>query len=604
MTNSESAAEQTSEKRIEKIISKGRRTRPGGRATVMLAVVTAILTWLSFTPVDAGPLAWICLVPLLLLTRVELRTHWMYRTLYLVGFLFWIVTLQWMRLGDPSMYIALVALSAYLACYWPLFILLTRQTALRFKVPVFVAAPIFWVGIEYLRAYLFTGFSWYYLGHTQHNWIEIIQVSDITGVYGVSFIIVMANAALAQAIPQAWINRLKLEWSDERKEDSAEQSKPRLMGVAISSAVILIALGYGYVRRNQSEFQVGPRVGLIQGNFTASLKSDRDDWGDIYQMHHALTGQTIPHQPNLIIWPEAMFRFPLMEYDKSLDDETLDALHPNIRSEDWKATRSHETLTEIAEKSDAALIIGTNIFEAKKDDYYLYNSASFVTPEDGVEDRYDKIHRVPFGEYIPLQKELPFIQSLTPFRGDFGIDAGESIHVFDYKDWKMLPLICFEDTVPHLVRKMVASAAREGGEPVDLLVNLTNDGWFHGSSELDQHLITSTFRAIETRTPLVRAVNTGISAIIDGDGVIRTPEHFIDFDAIIEKTEPRTTMRDPKTGKFHRQLNCALVGDVPLDSRNSLYVRLGDWFAAFCLIATIAVLIQVILKRDSNEKWK
>ncbi|MBT5019866.1 MAG: apolipoprotein N-acyltransferase, partial [Planctomicrobium sp.] len=122
-----------------------------------------------------------------------------------------------------------------------------------------------------------------------------------------------------------------------------------------------------------------------------------------------------------------------------------------------------------------------------------------------------------------------------------------------------------------------------------------------GSSELDQHLITSKFRAIETRTPLVRAVNTGISAIIDGDGVIRTPEHFIDFDATIEKTEPRTSMRDPQTGKFHRQLNCAIVGDVPLDSRNSLYVRLGDWFAAFCLIATIAVFIQVILKRKSES---
>lgn len=601
MTNPESAPEKSQEERIEKIISKGRRKRPGGRATLLLVVLTAVLTWLSFTPVDAGPLAWICLVPILLLTRVRYRTHWMYRILYGIGFLFWLITLQWMRLGDPSMYIALVALSAYLACYWPLFILLVRQSTLKFRVPVFVAAPVFWVGIEYLRAYVFTGFSWYYLGHTQHNWIEMIQISDVTGAYGVSFIIVMANAALAQAIPQSWLDRLKLEWSDERTPDATSQLTQSFRGVVISTVVVLLVLGYGYFRRNQNAFEVGPRVGLIQGNFTASLKPDREDWGEIYQMHHALTGQTIPYQPDLIFWPEAMFRFPLMEYDKSLDNETLNGLHPMIRAEDWKQTRSQQTLAELAQKSDAALVIGTNIYEARKDDYYLFNSATFVTPENGVEDRYDKIHRVPFGEYIPLQEEFPFIQSLTPFRGDFGIDAGESVPVFDYKDWQIIPLICFEDTVPHLVRSMVASAEKNGSKPIDLLVNLTNDGWFHGSSELDQHLITSSFRAIETRTPLVRAANTGISAIIDGDGVIRSPEHFIDFDATLNKTEPRTSMRDPKTGKFHRQLNCALVGDVPLDNRSSLYVSLGDWFAAICLVATIAVLIQAIVNRKSES---
>ena len=121
-------------------------------------------------------------------------------------------------------------------------------------------------------------------------------------------------------------------------------------------------------------------------------------------------------------------------------------------------------------------------------------------------------------------------------------------------------------------------------------MNLTNDGWFHGSSELDQHLITSAFRAVECRTPLVRAVNTGISAIIDGDGAILDPKVFLDGDARKNApAAPRTSARDPQTGAWHRQLNAALVHDVPLDPRRSLYVRFGDWFAMLCCAGVVFV---------------
>src|SRR5690606_5458190 len=135
---------------------------------------------------------------------------------------------------------------------------------------------------------------------------------------------------------------------------------------------------------------------------------------------------------------------------------------------------------------------------------------------------------------------------------------------------------------------------------VDCLVNLTNDGWFHGSSELDQHLITARFRSIETRTPMVRAVNTGISAIINGDGVVVEPEVFIDHDGTAEG-ERRTTIRDPKSGRFHKQLNAAQVGVVPLDPRTSLYVRTGDWFAGLCAAGCVCLLIAgLILRRPPS----
>ncbi len=583
--------------RIEKIISAGRHTRPGGWGTVVLISISACLTWASFTPVDVGPLAWVCLVPLLLLARIEHRTSRMYRSLYIVGFVMWLITLQWMRLGDPLMYIALLALSAYMAFFWPIFIALTRSAVWRYRTPLYIAAPVFWVGLEYLRAYLISGFSWYYIGHTQHNWVEIIQISDIFGAYGVSFLVVMANAAIAQAMPLSWISKFRLSSAESLAADDATPPRRRFQGVVVSVVLVGVALGYGVMRRNQSEFTPGPRVSLIQGNFPASLKSDREQWGEIYQTHNTLTGLTVPYQPDVIIWPEAMFRFPMMEYDKTMSDDELDVVHPMLRTEDWKNRNSQDSLVGLSEKTDAALVIGIIVADATREGIRNYNSAVFVEPEGGLQSRYDKIHRVPFGEYIPFQSQLknvPIIGSLAPMRGEYGIDAGSTVEVFEHKDWRILPTICFEDTVPHLVRGMVNSASDSEKNQVDLLVNLTNDGWFHGSSELDQHLITSSFRAVETRTPIVRAVNTGISAIIDGDGVIRDPEYFIDLDAKLEDVAPRESMRDPKTGKFYRQLNCALVADVPIDDRTSLYVRFGDWFAALCLVATIAVAIQLL----------
>jgi apolipoprotein N-acyltransferase len=184
---------------------------------------------------------------------------------------------------------------------------------------------------------------------------------------------------------------------------------------------------------------------------------------------------------------------------------------------------------------------------------------------------------------------------LFPFGPGGGLTAGESPVVFDFRDWRIAPVICFEDTVAHVVRRTVAAASQaESGRQLDLLVNLTNDGWFHGSSELDQHLITAAFRAVECRVPLVRAVNTGVSAIIDGNGCIREPERFIDGD-----NQGRTSMVDPQTGSRHKQLNAALVGNVPLDPRTSLYVQFGDWFGMLCCASVSLVGLLAAVRRYS-----
>jgi apolipoprotein N-acyltransferase len=197
-----------------------------------------------------------------------------------------------------------------------------------------------------------------------------------------------------------------------------------------------------------------------------------------------------------------------------------------------------------------------------------YNSAVLIRPDGTLAGRYDKLHRVVFGEYIPLVETFPWLRNLTPFGAHFGIDAGLACAVFDHNGFRFAPIICFEDTVPQLVRTIMnttSEATPAGPRRVDFLVNLTNDGWFHGSSELDQHLITAAFRCVECRTPMVRAVNTGISAFIDGDGVIRRKALGL------------------KNGESKLE-EAVVVDNVPLDTRRSPYLAGGDWFPGVCLV--------------------
>jgi len=578
---------------IDDIITAARERPSSVKGALWPAVATSALLWLSFTPADFGPLAWVALVPLMQLALLPRLTKRTYAALYVAGAVFWFPTLQWMRLGDPTMYLAWFALAAYLAFYFPVFVSLTRTAMLRFRAPLWVAAPVVWVGLEFLRAHLMTGFAWYFLGHTQHRWAAIIQISDLVGAYGISYVVATINASIALLLPTAWMAKAGLVLPVDRDRFLASQAARKLPSIPIVTALSLVAATwiYGVTRLDQSDFQAGPRISLIQGNFTTSLKHDPDAKDEIYAQHRALMGETIPHQPDIVVWPETMFPFPMFQMRPDVEDVDLETAAPGIPLALWKDDRSRKNLERTAGEVNAALVIGVDTLVARRDGYDHFNSAAFVTPANGLSDRYDKIHRVPFGEYIPLRDTLPFLHKLTPFGDAFGIAAGTHVHVFQYKDWKMVPLICFEDTVPHLVRSMAATAEKEKG-PVDILVNLTNDGWFHGSSELDQHLITAQFRCIENRMPMVRAVNTGISAFIDGNGAVRDPETIIDLDAVVKNERPaRKSIRDPQTGRYYKQWNAAFVSTVPLDPRSSLYQRFGDWFAVICTTACLVICV-------------
>lgn len=552
----------------QEIITSARNAPASVRGSLIVSGLSALLMWGAFTPLDFGPLAWLCLVPLLLLVRLARPAQKMYLAVYLGGLAFWAASLQWMRLGDPTMYIAWGALSAYLALYFPLFIALSRVAVWRLRVPLTLAAPIVWVGLELLRGYLLTGFSWYYLAHSQYRWVELIQISDLVGAYGVSFLIALVAACAAELLPVSLLARLGLlPPSSAFAGVGIPSAAGRSVRVVCCMAVFAAVLGYGYIRRNGNEFGAGPRVALVQGNVTSEVKHDPQDWPKIQRRHEVLTGMAVQNQPDLIVWPETMFRWPLLETPLDVSDADLQAAHPDFPLAQIRDLNVRSRLATIAQGAGAALVIGLETLDVDRDDVRTYNSAALIRPDGILAGRYDKLHRVVFGEYIPLVETFPWLRKLTPFAANFGIKPGKSCVAFEHKGFRFAPIICFEDTVPQLVRDIVNTTTEQtssGRKQVDFLVNLTNDGWFHGSSELDQHLITAAFRCVECRTPMVRAVNTGISAIIDGDGVVRNKAQGI------------------KTNRS-KQDEAVVVGVVPLDTRQSLYLAGGDWFPGFCL---------------------
>ncbi|MBM4076982.1 MAG: apolipoprotein N-acyltransferase, partial [Planctomycetes bacterium] len=427
------------------------------------------------------------------------------------------------------------------------FVAVSRQAVHRWNVPFVLAIPLVWTGLEYLRSHLITGFSWYFLGHSQYRWLELIQISDVFGAYGVSFVVAMCSASLTLLIPHSWLIRLKLDHSTTGPITASGLTLSQLVQVASTMAVFVATLTYGYVRRSQANFTPGPRVALIQGNFPASLRVPPPAEEDVFLTHLKLMAMSVREQPDVIVWPEGMFPYQLLNAPSEMTDEQLQEVASFVPPDAWRDDSVRRLLETESLRTNAALILGMSTAVADTKRVHYFNSATFVRPDMGLSGRYDKLHRVPFGEYIPLRDSLPWLKKLTPYREAGGIDPGQEPAFFEYRSWKMAPVICFEDTVPHLVRGIVAAGNRQAdnqmndeqpsqgpdgsNKKVDLLVNMTNDGWFGSSSEREQHLITSAFRAVECRTPLVRAVNTGISSIIDGDGAIVDPEVFIDGDS-------------------------------------------------------------------------
>jgi apolipoprotein N-acyltransferase len=497
--------------------------------TWVLAFASALVLWLSFPPADLWPLAWIApLGWLLLVRRPTLSGRRPYAVLWLAGFAYWVATLHWLRFPHVGTAIGGVFLSAYLACYLPLLVAISRIAVHQWRVPLWLASPVVWMGLELARAHLLTGFTLASLGHTQYRWLAAIQVADLAAAYGVSFVVVCVAASLAAAIP----------WSGERA--APWQLLPGLL-------LLAAAVGYGHWRMAGEHTRPGPRVALIQGSIDTTVKTDPAMKEIVFREYIDLSQQALRSATDIdvVVWPETMFREPLVTFH----DDAAPVPGQEWTRKDLEAAHklSLDNLAESASALDASLLLGLDRHDYGHKQVWHYNSAVLVDRSGNVVNQYDKMHPVMFGEYIPFGERFPIIYQLTPLSS--GLAAGARPAAFEVDGARLAPSICFENMLPHLIRGQVLALAEQGVEP-DVLVNLTNDGWFYGSSELDLHLVNGLFRAVELRKPLLIAANTGFSAWIDADG------------RIVERGPRRATG--------------FIVADVELDNRRSPYLVYGD----------------------------
>jgi apolipoprotein N-acyltransferase len=468
------------------------------------------------------------------------------------------------RLTDPDAWLAWLAMAATLSLWWPGFLALARLAVLRLRLPLMVAAPVLWVGLEFVRAYFLTGFPWYYLAHSQHRALPLIQIADFAGALGLSFVIAVVNAA--------WVDF----WTLTRLRPTAPG--PRLtrslaLRLAVLAVLLAFTVGYGTFRLASAQFRPGPRLALIQSNLIQRYKM-RTEPAQLLAIYQRLVERAAQaaERPDLIVWPETSYPYGFVAIDRALGRDAFDRQAQQLASHstlgDWlsKMASISQHLHGWTDRLKVPMLVGSLTYDFHREGLSKFNSAILFEPGKMNIQSYHKLHLVPFGEYVPLIETFPWLTVLTPYHGPDAVvpslSFGRTPIWFTLGPYRLAAVICFEDTVPQVVRRFFAEA-KESLQP-DVLLNLSNDGWFHGSSEHDMHLAVSIFRAVENRVPLARTVNTGISAFVDGNGRVL---------AALPKLEEGILART-----------------IPLDDRVSLYSTWGDWVGILCLAGTLALL--------------
>jgi len=502
------------------------------RGVLGLALVGAATMFLVQPPADAWTLAWLAPLPWLAIVQADrLAAAHPWRSLWVGGFCHWLAAIHWLRLPHPATSIGWVALSAYLACYLPLFVAIARRLVHGWRWPLVAAAPLAWMACEHLRGSVLGGFTFGGLGHTQWRWTTLIQLADCLGAVGVGGAVMAVAAGLAEVFG-AVMHR--------------ERVRAALLSSLAAAVVLAAAVGYGRWRLHGEPVPAGGSmldVLLVQGSIDTELKHDPAAAGDVARHYDELTmaalgsregaavGDAGPSAPDLVVWPETMWRWGLLDIDpdellpESVVEQTLAGRDATGNAADRQAAcrrvLEQERLTLLAafaRRYGTHWLVGLDkqvVTPHAPSGARNYNCGLFLDPDGVALACYSKQHPVMFGEYIPLAERFPWLYRLTPLPA--GLTAGTRPVAVTIAGTRVAVNICYETALPEAVRSMVLELARQGGRP-DVIVNLTNDGWFWGSSELDMHLTAAIFRAIEVRTPLVIAANTGFSASIDGSG--------------------------------------------------------------------------------------
>jgi apolipoprotein N-acyltransferase len=602
---------------------KPRARRPGGglsvgitsvRVHVLLLVLSAVALGLCFPRSEGSVVTWVmpkvlmrllahvALVPMLVLAVRSAAPRVLAITAYLVFFVWWLGMIWWMM---PVTVGGTILLSAGFGVYSLLVLLLVRRLDRQLNVPMTLALPLVWVSLEWLRGRMFGGhdffdggFGWVALSYTQAPCapgtpggaaLRLIQVADVFGEWGVSFLVAMSNGLVVDLL----VRPLFVPTAEGKR-----RLRPRLVVCTVLWVLCLTAAYiYGEFRIRQTEryLSPGPRVTVIQTNVPQSNKnhptaeSERQDW----QAMLDLTDSAAPKKPDLVVWPETMVY-------ASLDaTSVLSSKAPEARGDSGvhtlTAAEYDDQMRALAASMHAWILVGAHArhwtapYEAPDGRRLvradaMYNSAFLYGP-NGLQSatHYDKVHLVPFGEYIPWLDDWPwlkniFIKYISPYPEDYSLRPGTAATVFDIRFpaaggaasslCRVGTPICFEDGLARSCRPMIY--APDGSKRADALINMTNDGWFARSSEQPQHLQLAVFRCIENRVPMARSVNTGISGFIDSTGRIG----------------PIVVQRG-----HTQQVAGSCSAELRLDARRTVFGMCGEWPVGALTVGTAFLLL-------------
>jgi apolipoprotein N-acyltransferase len=411
---------------------------------------------------------------------------------------------------------------------------------------VLLATPFIWVVMEYLRGnFAFLAFPWGLVAHSQYHQPVVIQIAAVTGSYGVSFIIVLVNAALAALL----LNSLRqCPTSKALIPNPPAPGGIRLL-ILLASASVAGTLFYGHAALQKPPEAGNLKVSVVQGNIDQHKKFAPRYATSIIQTYSALTFEAAKDGAELVVWPEAATPRAI-KLDKRL----------------------HQQMRRLSEKAGVHLLMGSTHHQKFKREnprgVKYYNSAFLIAPELNVPDqRYDKIILVPFGEYLPLQGKIPWKWFGIPDLASY--QAGSDLTVFETGDYRFGVSICWESIFPHLSRELVKKGAQ-------FLVNITNESWYRETQASYQFVAISVFRAVENRVPVVRCANTGISCFIDS------------FGRIVGQVQDETGRSVYVRGQ--------LTQDIVAADVNTFYNQYGEWLVwmsgAVVVFACAAALVR------------
>ena len=507
--------------------------------------------------------------------------------IFIMANLFWFASVWWVTCAHPLLWLGLLALSATLSSFWLLFFISAGVAVHRFRIPLFVAMPVCWIGTEYIRCHLLGGFSFCALEHAFYLYPSCVQLASIGGSMLVGGTIMFTGATIL-ILGEFFVDVLSNKSRNGLQRKDGEGMVFRycttfLSGLCIVFIIALIMMS----NTNPSNDRVGYSIVALQGDKQVHLNSEPNEANDTFWQYLELTGQTIKklHQtgcplPDVIIFPETVCPIPVLAFEGSVKPTDVGL------TED-EATEWDQWFRKFVQQIDTPVIFGlsTYVFKDNPEIPRRLNSALLVQPLQGDKpggiSRYDKMHLVMFGEYIPFAEYLPddfFLRTLCPeaHAGNkpIAMPIGQGS---EKRETVMASInICFESSVSHLIRNQILALRRAGHDP-RVLINLSNCGWFRFSQQIEQHLATHVFRAVENRMWYITATNGGFSAIIDPNGTI---------------------VSIGKRGEIEAVSGTIWVSET---SPTTIYQKYGDWYAlVFAVIVWGLVTFTFVEKRRSR----